>query len=430
VNMRGAVLRLIGGTLVVVAAATAASAASPDGSAVIVKTVAEDAIHAELLALSVEGGAVLRTQDGGERRVPTRDLVRITSETVTKTTTKTPRAPQHSELTLMLAGGDVLTGRPIASQAEGPSAEAGGSHLQAGGSDVVVVDADDLGVVAVPLDLIEQVTTPHASKPAYGASAAWFGRGRAAAGDRLLLTNGDLVSGFVASIDAAGVQITTESGQRDVPYRLLVAARLAASRPRPIDRPHFVVEFKSSGRLTLAELDWSGKTVTVKPWQTREVQLDAERIVRIDVAGGRWEWLSRQEPISYQHTPMLALGWQHVNDRNVLGEPLTVAGQVFEHGVGVHSHARLTYDLKGAYRQFVTSFGIDDHSGAYADVSVAILVDGHRRFDQADVRPGKLWGPIRIDVAQAGRLELIVDFGKNGDLQDRFNWVESALIRE
>jgi len=26
--------------------------------------------------------------------------------------------------------------------------------------------------------------------------------------------------------------------------------------------------------------------------------------------------------------------------------------------------------------------------------------------------------------------KLIVDFGKNGDLQDRFNWVESALIRE
>jgi hypothetical protein len=159
------------------------------------------------------------------------------------------------------------------------------------------------------------------------------------------------------------------------------------------------------------------------------VRVEAERIVRIDVVGGRWEWLSAHTPISYQHTPMLSLGWEYVNDRNVLGGPITVAGGTFEHGVGVHSRSRLTYDLKGVYRTFVTQFGIDDDSGQFADVSVLILVDGKPRFEKTGVRRRTLHGPIRLDITRANRIELIADFGRNGDLQDRFNWVEPALIR-
>ncbi len=36
---------------------------------------------------------------------------------------------------------------------------------------------------------------------------------------------------------------------------------------------------------------------------------------------------------------------------------------------------------------------------------------------------------IRLDVTKANRIELVADYGENGDLQDRFNWVNAALIR-
>ena len=126
---------------------------------------------------------------------------------------------------------------------------------------------------------------------------------------------------------------------------------------------------------------------------------------------------------------MLSLAWEFKPDRNVLGNTITVAGQAFERGIGVHSRSSLTYDLKGDYREFVTHFGMDDDSGPYADVSVVILVDGKRRFEKHGVRRRKLYGPFSIDVKLAKRIELIVDFGKNGDVQDRFNWVEPALVR-
>ena len=62
-------------------------------------------------------------------------------------------------------------------------------------------------------------------------------------------------------------------------------------------------------------------------------------------------------------------------------------------------------------------------------MSARILVDGKRGFEKTGITRGTLHGPIRLDVTKANRIELIVDFGKNGDLQDRFNWIEPALIR-
>ena len=154
-----------------------------------------------------------------------------------------------------------------------------------------------------------------------------------------------------------------------------------------------------------------------------------DRVARIDFVGGRWEWLSRHDPISVESTSMLTLDWAYGVDRNVRGGPIVVAGERFLRGFGVHSRCVLTFALKGHYAEFVTSFGMDDDSGPFADVSVLVLVDGQRRFQKTGVRIATLTGPIRLDVTNAKRLELIVEFGENGDLQDRFDWVEPGLVR-
>lgn len=411
---------------------------------VSVKTIGPDALEGGLLAFSLDDGILLRGADE-DQRVPLMDVVQVhTATTISSHSSK--------ESAFTLVGGDRLFGR--ISGAENES---------------VVVETTDLGSLVVPLESIIRIDTTRAHQPEYTEIVEWFhqtGQGRpgtvlasvgsrvasphfgqerrtnavttlnpnadpgAESGDDLiLLANGDIVRGFIIAIDEEGVAIESSLGETKVPHPFVLAVRFASPPAQPPARPFLLVTLQHSGRFTVTDMDWSTHAVELQLVDGQQIRVDAERIVRVDVVGGRWEWLPAHRPISYEHTPMLSLGWDYANHRNVLGGPITVAGEVFEHGVGVHSRSRLTYELKGAYHTFVTRFGIDDDSGPFADVSVLILVDGKTRFEKTGVCRGTLHGPIRLDIARANRIELITDFGRNGDLQDRFNWVEPALIR-
>jgi hypothetical protein len=397
--------------------------------AVSVKTTEEGVVRGRLISLSLNDGALVRLSSGKEQHIPLADLVRIDAEGSVQ-----PHGPRDLRFTLY--GRNHLYGL-----------------IAGSGDESVVVETVDLGSVEVPLEWIMRIDTARAIQPAHRRSVEWFDRSRQRAAsvadyelpaaptsrstahesaeDMILLTNGDVVRGFVTAIDAEGVGIESTLGETKIPHRMVVSMRLAGSPPKRLGRPHAILTFRNSGRLTVTDIEWSGGMVHagVAMRSGGKIRVEAERIVRVDVVGSRWEWLATQTPISAQHTPMLALGYNHMTDRNVLGGPIKVAGETFEHGVGVHSQSSLTYDLKGAYGEFVTRFGIDDDSGPLADVSVRILIDGKPRLERGNVRRGTLHGPVRLDVAGANRIELIVDFGLNGDLQDRFNWVEPALIR-
>ena len=326
---------------------------------VTLKTVTEDALHGRLVTLSRRDGARIRIDGGKERRIPLADLVRLT-------TTALPSTNRRGESTLTLAGGDLLHGQ-----------------ITGAGGEAVVVETVDIGSITVSLDTIKQLNTKRAQQPAHRAAVEWFDRTKSVDVERtfrsemgssfrsdedvILLTNSDIVRGFVTAIDTESVSIDTSLGETKVPVRLVVAVRLSSPPAARLDRLHFVVTFRSSGRLTFSELDWSGNVVEARLRDGRQVRIEAERIVGVDFVGGRWDWLSAHQPISYQHTPMLSLGWEYENDRNVLGGPITVGGETFEHGIGVHSRSSLTYDLKGAFGTFATHFGIDDDQQRFVE---------------------------------------------------------------
>ncbi len=427
-----------------------ASAAGPTSSVfppveVIVKTVEQPAIRGQVVSLSSSAGLVILT-DGQEQRLRASDLVRITNATVGfnasshSLTQRVPLAKPFSRdphiLTFALAGGDVLHGQIVGD-----------------GDDGVVIETVDLGRIRIPLESVARIDTLRGELPAYRPSVQWLDHTPGDDEDRILLTNGDVVRGFVTSIDKEGVTVDADMGETKVPHRLIVAVRLArvplvcdrsegpallwgcpaetaGQQPAASHPPYFIVTIGDSGRVTMTAFDWSAGVVEARLPQGAPVKFDPRRVVNIEVVGGRWEWVSSHHPISYQHTPMLSLHWEYATDRNVLDGPIRVAGERFTRGVGVHSRSSITYDLKGAYREFVTSFGIDDDSGPYADVTAHNLVAGQPRFVQTNVRRGRLFGPVRLDVSGAKRIELITDFGDNGDLQDRFDWIEAALIRK
>ncbi|MEK7710679.1 MAG: NPCBM/NEW2 domain-containing protein [Planctomycetota bacterium] len=399
---------------VVCATRTGAVLAADPGVEVRVRTVEPDPAVGRLTALSLQSGAVLQSGDD-KRQIATRDVISI--EVLDASRESTPDdsddpPPGRDGVFVGLANGDRIKGRIARSAA-----------------DALALDTSDLGNLTLPLEQVARIRFAQAAMPAYTESVRWFERPLASEDDRVLLTNGDVVRGFVTAIDHEGVTIDNGSARNTIPLRLAVAARLVHPQPAPPQGLYAVAAFRDGSRITFTSLEWVNREIEARSAGGARLEFDAGRASRLDFLGGRWEWLSDQSPASYEHTPMLALDWEYRPDRNVMGGPLTVAGEAFERGIGVHSRSSLIFEIKGAYREFVTSFGMDDDSGPVADVTVVILVDGQKRFEKAHIRPGMLHGPVRLDVAKAGRLELIVDFGDNGDLQDRFDWIETGLIR-
>ena len=389
----------------------AVSAPVPARIDVRIKTFTDDALTGRLIALSTKQGATL-VIDGDKKRIAFGDIVRIR-------VTPKPSSARPRGFTIVLGQGDVLYGQ-----------------LDDGDAESLVVETLDIGRVVLPLESVARIDAARAREATYRDSVEWLDRTPSAgqqagfAGeDRMLLTNGDVVRGFITSVGADGIAIEGTLGETLVPHATIVAVRFASPITSPPQSPYQIVSLRSSGRLSLREIDWSGDVVKGISPGGGEIMIEAERVIGVELFGGRWEWLSHHTPISYQHTSMLAMGWDYVRDRNVRGNPLSVAGKTYARGIGVHSRASLTFDLGGKYREFVTAYGMDDDSGPHADVSITILVDGRPRHRQQHVRRGKLHEAIRLDVSDAKRIELLVDFGDNGDIQDRFNWIEPALIR-
>ncbi len=378
------------------------------------RTVGAAPVVGTLVSLSLDGGLRIEV-DGELQQISTADLIAVSRAEVDVSSSDEDawgRSTGRDGVALEMVGGDRVFGRLGDDQ-----------------PDSVVVETDQWGKLAVPMDGLAGVRFSSAEMPAYGDSLDWFRRDSDSADDRLLLTNGDVVRGFIAGVSREGVRLEIGDEVNTVPFRLAVAARLVHPPAQTPPGPHAVISLVDGQRLTVLAFEWSGGKVKAKTSTGEPVEPGADRVHTIAFHGGRWEWLSAKVPSSAQHVAMLSIELKHRPDRNVLGGPLRVAGGRYERGIGVHSKSVLAYELDGAYKEFVTSFGMDDNSGRGANVKTMILVDGQQRFERSNVVAGVLHGPVRVDVAGAKRLELVVDFGLNGDIQDRFDWIEPGLVK-
>jgi hypothetical protein len=121
--------------------------------------------------------------------------------------------------------------------------------------------------------------------------------------------------------------------------------------------------------------------------------------------------------------------WPVRQDRAVGGGPLSMAGQVFSKGLGVHSFTELTFDIGGAYETFVATIGLDDAVRPRGHVVFRILGDDQVLFDSGAVTGQDEPREIKVDVSAVGVLKLVVDYGDGLDLADHADWGNARLLR-
>ncbi|THF85839.1 hypothetical protein E7T09_15085 [Deinococcus sp. KSM4-11] len=111
------------------------------------------------------------------------------------------------------------------------------------------------------------------------------------------------------------------------------------------------------------------------------------------------------------------------------GRPLTVNGDVFAKGLGVHSGSAITYGLGGACQAFVSGIAIDDETQGRGTVMFQVYGDGRKLFESPTLG-GNFGTPLNrvaVDLTGVQQLRLVVTDAGDGKSFDHADWVDAKL---
>ena len=116
------------------------------------------------------------------------------------------------------------------------------------------------------------------------------------------------------------------------------------------------------------------------------------------------------------------------NTKSVNGRPLTIAGQIFQRGVGTHVGS-LHLALGGRAKTITARVGVDDQGDKNPPRRLEFLVLGDERvlWRSGEMRAGDAAKPCAVDLAGVQNLELqVINIGEGIDY-GHADWVEARL---
>jgi hypothetical protein len=117
-------------------------------------------------------------------------------------------------------------------------------------------------------------------------------------------------------------------------------------------------------------------------------------------------------------------------DRSVEGNPLRIAGREFRKGLGVHARSELVFAAAGRYRTFAATIGIDDERGGAGSGRFIVQADGKAVFQtEGPLRGGAPGVDIRVPVAGAREVTLLVEFGDDGGVHAHADWGGARFLK-
>lgn len=318
-----------------------------------------------------------------------------------------PQAATQSggKFVLHLLGDDQLTGEPLSIQ----------------GNDLLW-NSPELGEISLPMKGLIAITRPGATPPE--------NRGRE---DVITLANGDTLHGILGGFSEGKTTMQTDAGNSDVPIVSVNEIDFAASSAKVSAAPGFHVRFDDGSSAVASAVKVEGDKAELSFGKGAAHTVDLNRIVAIEQVNGPVSWLTSRPLTENVYIPLIGAprsGAAKMNRTWEGFEPIRFGSQAYAHGIGTHSYSRLSWALDGKYAAFRTRYAIDTKdANAKADVTVRILLDGKVAYEQPHVRAGALSPIVALDLGSAKQLTLEVDYGDNLDTQDRFNWIEPALLK-
>jgi NPCBM/NEW2 domain len=296
--------------------------------------------------------------------------------------------------------------------------------------DALRINSELLGTLEIPLERIQAILLgsipDQASRDRLERNLLSGNRKQ----DVVVLTNGDETSGTFLGLDEDAVRVQRTSGEVSIER---IGVRAVAFSAELISFPKsktFYAEMilADGSELSVAEVELTGNNLRGRTAFGREFVVPLEQLCALEFRNGRVKYLSDLEPIEYQHTPYLSLSYPYHRDHCVTGGPLSLRGQVFRKGLGMHSRSELTYELKSPFRRFEATVGIDDETAGQGSVNFHVLLDGRDAWQSGLITGHSAPKRVQVDTTQAKRLTLVVDFGSLGDVQDHADWADARLV--
>jgi len=125
----------------------------------------------------------------------------------------------------------------------------------------------------------------------------------------------------------------------------------------------------------------------------------------------------------------MEIGWgKNQVDASVDGNPLSIAGKVFEQGIGTHAVSQLLIDVHGKATQFTAWVGVDDETGTYASVEFFVLGDGKVLYQSGIMTKGDEAKKVDVDLKGIQKMALFVSDGGDNINYDHADWIEPVIV--
>ncbi|WP_435010743.1 NPCBM/NEW2 domain-containing protein [Tundrisphaera lichenicola] len=239
------------------------------------------------------------------------------------------------------------------------------------------------------------------------------------------------IAGVLEGMEGDRFLFRYQGKTRKLPIEL-AEGLVMADRPEPDQPDELRSTFTLPGGVAVSGR-WKGLDATSwkveTPWG-QEVSLPAAEIQGVRSRGGRVTYLSDLAPAKVEEVPFFGRTYSWRRDIGLLGDPLRMDGRTFDRGVSVHSRSSLTYDLDGKYDTFEALVGFDEASRGKGRVECRVFADGKEIYANPDLRADAPPVPLKLPLAGAQQLRLLVDFGQGQDTGDRVIWANARLYRK
>jgi hypothetical protein len=257
----------------------------------------------------------------------------------------------------------------------------------------------------------------------------------AQAGEDILLARSESAADGVRAIHGALIELGPSGGEfrfnertRRIQLEKLFALVFAASLDPPSVAPASIQ--LTSGDILTGSLDSieDGQIAFTTGFK-QTVACSIDDLESMNINNDRIVYLDTLEPHSHSSSGVVHSGWAFRKNRNVFNKPMRMDATEFEHGIGVHAHSEIQYRLAGAYETFAATVGLDDTVRPGGSVAFKVIVDGNVAYDSKTITGSDRAIPIRVSVAGAEWMTLVVETAERADIGDWANWAAARLIK-